>query len=322
MSAPPLCILMATHNGDRYLREQVQSIQAQTRQDWVLLARDDGSVDGTRDVLHELAEEEPRMALVEADESGGSGAAGNFGALMARALGSDSQIFFLSDQDDVWLPDKLEKQAAAFPGAGREPTPLLVHSDLRVVDGSLAPIAPSFMSHMALDPHPANPLGCLLTRNFVTGCACAVNRSLVERALPIPPAAIMHDWWLALLAAISGDITYVDEALVLYRQHGANTIGAKGFWHGLNPAHNWWAGWQAGNREFRDTVTQAGALLSHSGGRVPLPAGALESVTAYAGILDLGKRERVARARRLGLRQGNRLLQLILYARLMTMARG
>lgn len=319
MSAPPLCILMATCNGARFLREQVASIQAQTRQDWVLLARDDGSGDGTRDILRELARQEPRMTLVGGDGGAGLGPAGNFGALMARALCSDSRIFFFSDQDDVWLPDKLERQAAAFPGEGGESGPLLVHSDLRVVGESLAPIAPSFMAHMALDPRPADPLGYLLTRNFVTGCASAANRSLVERALPIPPDAIMHDWWLALLAAAGGDIDYIDEALVLYRQHGSNTIGAKSFWHGLNPTRNWWAGWRAGNREFRATLTQAEALLSHGDGRNPLPKAALESAAAYAEILDLGKRDRLARAKRLGLRQGNRLLQLILYARLMTL---
>lgn len=321
MSAPPLCILMATHNGSRYLREQVQSIQAQTRRDWVLLARDDGSFDGTPDILRELARREPRITLVGADERRGLGAAGNFGALMARALRSDSRIFLFCDQDDVWLPGKLERQAAAFPGEGGEPSPLLVHSDLRVVDESLETIAPSFMAHMALDPRQADPLGYLLTRNFVTGCATAANRSLVEHALPIPPDAIMHDWWLALLAAAWGGLDYIDEALVLYRQHGSNTIGAKSFWHGLNPTHNWWAGWRAGNREFRATLTQAEALLSHSDLRNPLPQAALESAAAYAEILDLGKKERLARAKRLGLRQGNRLLQMILYARLMTLHR-
>ena len=319
MTAPPLCILMATFNGGRYLREQIASIQAQTRRDWVLLARDDGSVDGTRDILRELAKQEPRMTLVGADEGRGLGAASNFGALMARALRSDSRIFFFSDQDDVWLPDKLEKQAAAFPDGGGEPGPLLVHSDLRVVGESLAPIAPSFMAHMALDPRPADPLGYLLTRNFVTGCATAANRSLMEYALPIPPDAIMHDWWLALLAGAWGGIDYIDEALVLYRQHGSNTIGAKSFWHGLNPTHNWWAGWRAGNREFRATLTQAEALLSHGDGRNRLPEAALELAAAYAEILDLGKKDRLARAGQLGLRQGNRLLQLILYARLMTL---
>jgi hypothetical protein len=102
----------------------------------------------------------------------------------------------------------------------------VVHSDLVVVDEALNVIHPSFVRHQRFDPGNCTA-DMLLSINQVTGCAMMVNRALLQAALPLPAAAVMHDWWCALLAG-SGHRSFLDEPLVLYRQHGANQLGAKG----------------------------------------------------------------------------------------------
>jgi len=104
--------------------------------------------------------------------------------------------------------------------------PLLVHGDLQVVDAGLKLISSSFMQYQGI-AHEDDGLQTLLLSNFVTGCTCLLNRQLAELALPVPQAAIVHDWWMALCAASAGHIGYIAEPLVKYRQHGANAIGAK-----------------------------------------------------------------------------------------------
>jgi hypothetical protein len=105
--------------------------------------------------------------------------------------------------------------------------PLLVHTDLAVVDRRLQPISPSFWRYQNIHPAGRETLNRLLAQNVVTGCSMMLNRALRERALPIPAEACMHDWWLALVAAAFGRITHLPEPTVLYRQHGGNDTGAK-----------------------------------------------------------------------------------------------
>ena len=100
-----------------------------------------------------------------------------------------------------------------------------------------------------------------LTRNSVTGCATAFNRALMKIATPVPEAALMHDWWLGLIASAFGQVLTEETCLVDYRQHAGNTLGAKGFFNGLNPFTNWVAGWKRGNEEYRALFPQARALL-------------------------------------------------------------
>jgi hypothetical protein len=104
--------------------------------------------------------------------------------------------------------------------------PILVHSDLQVVDESLRLIAESMARYQGLETS-RNSFANLLISNLVTGCTALINEALARKALPIADDAIMHDWWLALVASCFGKIVYLDTPLVQYRQHGSNTIGAK-----------------------------------------------------------------------------------------------
>jgi glycosyltransferase involved in cell wall biosynthesis len=309
---------MATYNGASYIREQIESIQAQTVSHWRLLVRDDGSTDGTSDILVQFASDDFRISLLESRGGTALGPSLNFGAALESALETDSNLFFISDQDDVWHPEKLSIQTTHFPEGGAEAVPALVHSDLAVVDEGLNSIHGSLIDYMGLLPSPEAPLNYLLTRNFVTGCATACNRKLLEQALPVADDAIMHDWWLALAAAASGKIEYLDMPLVKYRQHDANSQGAKGFWHGLNPTNNWIAGWKAGNAEYQATFNQVAALASHARQRSAWPRSSIALMEQFLELRRLPFRKRLRTARSLGLRQGNGLLQVIFYIRLLT----
>lgn len=225
-------ILLATYNGAQFLAAQIESLLSQTYGNWRLIARDDGSTDGSLGILKDYAGRHPgRIELLE-DAEPGLGPCGNFGRLLAHAS-ADYAMF--CDQDDVWLPEKTERMIAAIQELEAEcggDTPLLVHCDLRVVDSALEMLAPSFWRYQRLNPVKGQFLNRLLIQNVVTGCASIANRAAVQLALPIPQDARMHDWWLALVAAAFGRVGYLPEALVLYRQHGTNTLGARrrGLW--------------------------------------------------------------------------------------------
>ena len=219
-------ILLATFNSERFLAEQLDSILAQEDCDWRLLIRDGGSTDGTAAILEEYRKREPeRIVLLP---GGRATAMENFAALLAA---SRAELVMFSDHDDCWLPGKVghsraayERRAAELP----EGTPLLVFSDLKVADEKLKMVAESFFRHENIDPRRLE-LRELLLQNTASGCTMLFNRALRELALPIPPEAFMHDHWLMLTAACLGEIEYLPEPTLLYRQHGGNVFGASGY---------------------------------------------------------------------------------------------
>ena len=226
-----LYILLATHNGEIYLQEQLDSLLAQDCADWHLIARDDGSSDSSASILAECAAHHPRKITLLTGPGERLGASANFSTLLAHALTcSDAEAFMFCDQDDVWRSDKVSaslKKLRELEAATGPKTPLLVHSDMAVVDDRLDLIAPSFWRYQRINPSFTGRLNRLLVMNTVTGCAMIINRELAEQAGPIPQAAVMHDWWLALVAAAFGRSAWIPRPLAEYRQHGQNTVGAK-----------------------------------------------------------------------------------------------
>lgn len=219
-------ILLATFNAGGYLQEQLDSLLAQTFADWRLHIRDDCSRDDTPDVIEQYAARHPERIVVIESPAKNRGACRNFSVLMEC---SEAPYLMLCDQDDVWLPKKVEcslerlRRLEAMHGSS---TPLLVHTDLEVVDSELRAVATSFWSHQLIDPDPSRPLNRLFAQNFVTGSAAIFNRSLRDAALPVPEAALVQDWWLALVAAALGRIDFLAQTTILYRQHERNVIGA------------------------------------------------------------------------------------------------
>ncbi len=138
---------------------------------------------------------------------------------------ADAPYFALCDQDDVWKPQRLElglRAVQAIEEAGR--LPALAVSDLVVVDAELRQISPSFWQQTGNARH-AREFGCLPVFNAFPGCTMLGNRALLQAAFPVPAAAPMHDYWIALVARYGGRAVALDEGLVLYRQHGRNQCG-------------------------------------------------------------------------------------------------
>jgi len=219
-------ILLATYNGWKYLREQIDSILAQSCQDWQLLIRDDGSDDDTLSIIKDYVGRYPdRIKLVE-DNNGHLGTSLNFQRLLENSV---SEYIMFSDQDDVWLPQKIEATLNLMEATEEEypNKPILVHTDLRVVDSQLKTIAKSMWQYQGTSPETGNDLNKVVLQNVVTGCTIMINRKAKAVSLPIPKEAVMHDWWIAISVAKHGKIVYVSDQLVLHRQHPNNTVGAK-----------------------------------------------------------------------------------------------
>jgi glycosyltransferase involved in cell wall biosynthesis len=261
--AGAVLVLLATYNGERYLREQIDSILAQTDAEVSVLARDDGSTDATLAILEEYAQQQPeRFAVADAGPSTGT-AKGNFLCLLQFALQTSSHpCLAFADQDDVWLPGKLAVELATMERLEQRwgaATPLLVFSDARVVDAELRVINASLWEQQYADPVWIHRLERILSQNVVAGCTAVINRPLAQMALAMPEDAFMHDWWIALLACAFGAAAFVPAPTVLYRQHNANVVGAE------RADRRWeWPVWRkhATRREqWEMTGRQAAALL-------------------------------------------------------------
>ncbi len=219
-------ILLATYNGEKYIKEQLGSLLAQTCEDWRIIARDDGSTDATPQLLREFSAAHPGKLEIVSDGEKNLGSKGNFARLLTL---SRSEYIMFCDQDDVWLPDKIERTLALMRDT-EQGRPALVHTDLTVTDKDLNTKDGSFISAHGLDPLPASAAGLML-RNSVTGCTVMINRRLADIAGLLPAECLMHDHCLALLALTFGKMGYLDSPTILYRQHGDNAVGShkKGF---------------------------------------------------------------------------------------------
>ncbi len=215
-------ILLATYNNEAYIAPLLDSLFAQTYKDFTLFVRDDCSADRTAEIIRSYKDE--RIRILPSDAPSGS-AQNNFFRLLAAC---DSDYILFCDADDVWLPDKIEKTLVCMRAQEQKygkTCPILIHTDLSVVDANLQGIAPSLFHYEKLSPA-RNELHQMLVQNNVTGCTVMINAALHRFVPDQPPHSVMHDWWLALVAAAFGEIAVVDEPLVQYRQHGGNEVGA------------------------------------------------------------------------------------------------
>ena len=220
-----IVILLSTYNGALFLEQQLDSLFAQTHASFKVFVRDDGSQDNTLEILKKYD-----VKLLPTSKNLGS--KNSFATLLNHAIvDSDADYFMFSDQDDVWYEDKVEKtltKMKRMEGKHGSTLPLLVHTDLEVVDAEMNTIADSMWQFEHTLPA-KNKFNQLLIQNTVTGCTTMINRPLAIKCLKIPSGAIMHDWWIALVASQFGKIGFVHEPMIKYRQHGQNTIGAKEF---------------------------------------------------------------------------------------------
>lgn len=220
-------ILLATCNGEKFLAEQLDSILNQTYTNFRIIIRDDASQDKTVPIIQEYTQRFPKKILfIQGHER--LGAKNNFSKLME--ISSAPYVLF-SDQDDIWLPHKVEKTLLAMQNMEKKhgSNPFLVHTDLTVVDEHQKIKHLSFWKYAHLNPLHGMTLNRLLNQNVVTGCTMMANRLLIELSRPIPQEAFMHDWWIALAASVFGKIDVLHESTIHYRQHGKNALGAQKF---------------------------------------------------------------------------------------------
>jgi glycosyltransferase involved in cell wall biosynthesis len=219
-------ILLATYNGQKYLREQIDSILSQSNQDWQLVIRDDKSLDDTLSIIKDyLARYPDKIKLIE-DNGCHLGAKLNFQCLLEH---STAEYIMFCDQDDVWLPQKIDITLNAMKVAEKNfhNKPIMIHSDLVVVDANLKKVASSLWTYQKVVPSKNDDLNRIILQNVATGCTIMINSKAKDVSLPIPEEAVMHDWWIALKVAQYGKILHIPKQLVLYRQHTGNLVGAK-----------------------------------------------------------------------------------------------
>lgn len=310
MSSMDVEIVLATYNGERYLPEQLDSLINQTASSAIIIVSDDGSSDQTLAIIHRYQAQYPgRLRLLPPGPS--QGASANFNYLLSA---SKADYVFLADQDDVWDEDKLALSLAEMKGLETRvgsSTPILVHTDLRVVDYALGLVSPSFFRLQQLDKE-RQSLKDLMCQSVVTGCTALVNRALLNKALPVAPGAVMHDWWLSLVAAAFGQIGFVDRATISYRQHGNNTIGAKSWSVGfiadkfkrlLSP--------RGAANLLRPGLVQASAFLTAYSSQ--LNRQQRDAVAGYAGLMQAGSGRRLLMALKHGFRKQGLLRTLGFY---------
>jgi len=221
---PRVTVLVAAYNNGKYIEELLRSLLAQTHRDMDIIVRDDGSSDDTLEIVKRLSENDSRISLLDSGGRGEPGVKTNFFTLL---LNSDGDYTMFCDADDVWYPAKVEKTLKLMRGIEdkRANAPVLIHTDLAVADESLSIVGESLFKYEKLSPH-RKGFKELLVQNNVTGCTVMINRPLKNLVAEIPEGAVMHDWWLALIASAFGEIGVLEEATLLYRQHGGNQIGA------------------------------------------------------------------------------------------------
>lgn len=217
-------ILLATYNGERYIREQIDSILNQDYENWIVRACDDASTDKTYQILMEYKEKFPDKIIIEKRQKGFGSAKLNFAHLIQN---SSCDYVMCCDQDDVWLPNKISLTLQEMKRNEKDGIPVLVHTDLKVVDAELNVLSDSFFEHSNYNKKPQYK--DLLIQNHVTGCTMMMNRALVDlvNLQEDYDDILMHDWLAAIVAAGLGKVAFVDCPTMLYRQHAVNSVGAK-----------------------------------------------------------------------------------------------
>jgi glycosyltransferase involved in cell wall biosynthesis len=214
---PPIAVLMATYNGALYLNEQIDSILNQTLPPTTIIVSDDGSNDGTITILEKYAAEE-KIKFIKNDTR--RGVVGNFINCLHQLPAG--YYFALSDQDDIWHPNKLEESFHALQKIEHKDQPCMVYSDLCLIDAKKNIINKSFRNELGHHKY-KHCLETLLFGNFVLGCTTLCNYTLKDYiiGMPIHPS-FNHDAWMALVSYTFGQTYNIDKALVDYRQHSSN----------------------------------------------------------------------------------------------------
>lgn len=219
-------ILLATYNGESFLDEQILSIINQSYIDWGLYVHDDGSTDRTLEMLEAYKRRYPdKITLLDSKDKFRS-ASKNFSYILT-AVEDKYGYYMFCDQDDIWVKDKLQVLVDEIKKIERvsENVPVLLHSDLELIDENGNAVANSFLVEQGLTSKNKSLLD-YITNNKVTGCTTIFNYNAKRVFFPYSCPSIMHDWWLACkVFQAGGKVVLIDRSLVRYRQHNNNVVG-------------------------------------------------------------------------------------------------
>lgn len=224
-------VALASYNGASYIRQQLESVLLQLRETDEVIISDDGSTDGTREIVAEIAEADARVKLLDGPQVG---VIKNFEHALNACTGD---VICLCDQDDVWRADKLDKLLAKL----RQTGAVLVLHDACLTDGDLQPTADSYFAVHGTQPG----FWRNLLRNSFVGCCMAFRCELLETALPFPDKLPMHDQWLGLLAEKRGGTALLHETLIDYRRHEGTATAVDRHGSLMTMFKNRWNIWRA-----------------------------------------------------------------------------
>lgn len=219
-----IAILLCTYNGERYIKEQLDSLIVQTNQDFIVYIHDDGSTDRTMTIIDEYCISYPHRFVKISDHIKHRGAGKSFMWLLDNII---ADYYMFCDQDDVWLPRKVETTMnhmlnveQTYPGK-----PVLIHTDLKLTDENLNITYDSFWRFQNFKVDISKRKEYIGFGNIVTGCTMMINKEAKRIAFPYN-GKLLHDYWLALQVAKFGIVDNIKEQTMLYRQHGTNEAGA------------------------------------------------------------------------------------------------
>lgn len=215
-------ILLATYNGETYLKEQLDSILNQTYSNFRILISDDNSEDSTKNIIEEYAKKDNRIKFFFQERN--LGVIANFEFLLKKV---EAEFYMFSDQDDIWKDNKIELSMKKI----LEENCDLVYTNLEVVDKDLNITYDSYWKLKGLEEKVKkyNNFESLYLNNFITGCTMLSKSKFISEILPLPKESkyVLHDYWTALIVSQRGKISYIEEPLIKYRQHKKNSVGSK-----------------------------------------------------------------------------------------------
>lgn len=218
-----VAILMSTYNGCGFVEQQLYSLYSQTYSDIKIFVRDDGSVDETPNILRQ---EYAKGSINFFDEGQNLGVTGSFFDLLKSVINTDCQYVAFSDQDDIWLKNKVEQ--AILKLSSYSDLPVLYCSKLELVDEELNSLGYSNIPKKI-------GFGNALFENVAVGCTIVLNRKAIDLLCHqrLPNEVYVHDWWCYLVLSCFGKVIFDDQALIKYRQHSGNAIGASSSYLGV-----------------------------------------------------------------------------------------
>lgn len=218
-------ILLATLNGEQFLREQLDSLIAQNYKNWLLYIHDDNSSDATVEIIRHYQDKNPKQIFFFDDNISTRSAAGNFNYLLQKV---DADYYMFCDQDDIWFSDKIERTLTAMQDLEKKnpDQACMIFSDLEVVDAQGDTLENSLWKAQKLDPTLVYDTASILALNVVTGCTIMINQQAKKVVSPMPSSDIEHDHWIAIHISKYGYSAFIDAPLLKYRQHASNVLGA------------------------------------------------------------------------------------------------